>query len=135
MPEQVLLAFDWGEKRIGVAIGNTITRSARALEVIALEQREARFARVAGLLQEWRPQALVVGVPRHPDGTTHEMTARCERFANQLHGRFGLPVWRVDERYSSVAAEAELGNAEPVDAMAAQIILQQYLDQMNSQHD
>ncbi len=129
MPEQVVLAFDWGEKRIGVAIGNTITRSARALEVIALEQREARFAQIARLLEAWQPDALVVGIPRHPDGVAHEMTARCERFANQLHGRFNVPVLRVDERYSSVVAEAEAGDAREIDAIAAQIILQQYLDQ------
>ncbi len=130
MPEQVLLGFDWGEKRIGVAIGNTITRSARALEVIALEQRDARFARIAHLLEEWQPNALVVGIPLHPDGVAHAITARCERFANQLHGRFSLPVLRVDERYSSAAAGAGAGDEQNIDAIAAQIILQQYLDQL-----
>lgn len=130
-----LLGFDFGEKRIGIAIGNTITGTARPLLVLEVEQREARFAAIERLLAEWQPDALVVGVPCHPDGTEHEMTARCQRFANQLHGRFGLPVQRVDERYSSVAAVEQhtQGSAHGLDAVAAQIILQQYLNQDKSE--
>ncbi|WP_179404303.1 Holliday junction resolvase RuvX [Burkholderia guangdongensis] len=136
--DATLLAFDYGEKRIGVAIGNTLTRSARALVVISNLNREHRFKAVGELLAEWRPDALVVGLPMHPDGTPHEMTQLAKRFGNQLNGRFGLPVSWVDERYSSVEAAAELraagvrvGRNDALDAEAARVILQQYLDQQS----
>ena len=122
--EGVALAFDFGLRRIGVAIGNGVTREARPLRTIAADRGE-RWQQIADLLGEWQPQRLVVGIPRHPDGTPHEMTARCERFARQLEGRFGLPVARVDERYSSAVAGAG-GN---VDARAAAVILQQWFDE------
>lgn len=130
--EATLLAFDYGEKRIGVAIGNALTGQARALTVVPNSNREARFAAVGKLIGEWKPDALVVGLPSHPDGTPHEMTRLAKRFGNQLNGRFNLPVSWVDERYSSVEAEAGLrasgARAEMLDAEAARIILQQYLD-------
>jgi len=126
---ETLLAFDFGTRRVGVALGNTLTGTARALEVIDEEASERRFARIAALIAEWRPQRLVVGRPVHPDGTPHEMTGRCERFARQLRGRFGLPVAAVDERYSSVASREGLRAGEPDDAQAAATILRQYLDQ------
>ncbi|PMS36888.1 putative Holliday junction resolvase [Trinickia symbiotica] len=130
--EATLLAFDYGEKRIGVAIGNALTGQARALAVVPNPNREARFAAVGKLIGEWKPDALVVGLPSHPDGTPHEMTRLAKRFGNQLNGRFNLPVDWVDERYSSVEAEAGLrasgGRADMLDAEAARIILQQYLD-------
>ncbi|MBR8131646.1 Holliday junction resolvase RuvX [Burkholderia ambifaria] len=137
--DATLLAFDYGEKRIGVAIGNALTRSARALVVIPNLNREHRFKAVGDLLAEWRPDALVVGLPMHPDGTPHDMTQQAKRFGNQLNGRFGLPVTWVDERYSSVEAEAGLrernvrgrARAEMLDAEAARVILQQYLDQLS----
>jgi putative holliday junction resolvase len=133
--DATLMAFDYGEKRIGVAIGNTLTRSARALVVIQNLNREHRFKAVGELLAEWRPDALVVGLPMHPDGTPHDMTQQATRFGNQLNGRFGLPVSWVDERYSSVEAAAELraraGRAEMLDAEAARVILQQYFDQLS----
>jgi len=122
--EGVALAFDFGARRIGVAIGNGVTREARPLQTIAAEAR-MRWATINALIAEWQPQQLVVGVPRHPDGAPHEMTARCERFANQLAGRFRLPVARVDERYSSAAA----GAGDGVDARAAAVILQQWFDE------
>jgi putative holliday junction resolvase len=122
--EGVALAFDFGARRIGVAIGNGVTREARPLQTIAGEAR-TRWPAINALIAEWQPQQLVVGVPRHPDGAPHEMTARCERFANQLEGRFRLPVARVDERYSSAAA----GAGEGVDARAAAVILQQWFDE------
>jgi putative Holliday junction resolvase len=124
MTEGVALAFDFGMRRIGVAIGNGVTREARPLRTIEAEGK-ARWPAIAALLAEWQPQQLVVGVPRHPDGTPHAMTARCERFANQLEGRYRLPVARVDERYSSAAA----GPGEGVDARAAAVILQQWFDE------
>jgi putative Holliday junction resolvase len=122
--EGVALAFDFGTRRIGVAIGNGVTRKARPLQTIAGEAR-LRWPAIGGLIGEWQPQQLVVGIPRHPDGAPHEMTARCERFANQLAGRYGLPVARVDERYSSAAADA----GEGIDARAAAVILQQWFDE------
>lgn len=135
--EATLLAFDYGEKRIGVALGNELTHSARALTVIPNKSREYRFEAIGALLREWQPDLLVVGLPRHPDGTPHAMTQLATRFGNQLNGRFNLPVVWVDERYSSVDAEARLRErgerAEHIDAEAACVILQQYLDEHSSQ--
>ncbi|MFA7666145.1 MAG: Holliday junction resolvase RuvX [Burkholderiaceae bacterium] len=122
--DAVLLGFDFGTRRIGVAVGNTLTRSARALCTIAAEPVAARFARIAALIAEWQPAALAVGRPLHPDGQPNDTTPRCERFARQLQGRFGLPVALVDERYSSVAGD---GGAPDDDAQAAATILRQYL--------
>ncbi|MEQ0777166.1 Holliday junction resolvase RuvX [Paraburkholderia tropica] len=131
--EATLLAFDYGEKRIGVALGNVLTQSARALTVIPNKSREYRFEAIGALLREWQPDVLVVGLPRHPDGTPHAMTQLATRFGNQLNGRFNLPVKWVDERYSSVDAEARLRErgerVEHIDAEAACVILQQYLDE------
>jgi putative Holliday junction resolvase len=129
-----VLAFDFGEKRIGVAVGEWETGTAHALEVIAGEANAPRFARIAALIAEWRPTELVVGLPLHLDGTEHDMTRRCRRFANQLHGRFGLPVALVDERLTSAAAEADLAAAgvfgnrrrAALDSVAAQGILQDH---------
>jgi putative holliday junction resolvase len=130
--EATLLAFDYGEKRIGVAVGNSLTRSARPLVVLQNRNREYRFEVIGKLIDEWKPDALVVGLPMHPDGTPHERTQLAKRFGNQLNGRFSLPVSWVDERYSSVEAEAGIRSgsrqAGMLDAEAACIILQQYLD-------
>jgi putative Holliday junction resolvase len=120
----VVLGFDFGTRRIGVAIGNGVTREARPLRSLAAERTADRWAAIGRLITEWQPARLVVGIPRHPDGTPHEMTARCERFARQLQGRFGLQVARVDERYTS----AVVARAENVDAAAAALILQQWFD-------
>ena len=137
--EATLLAFDYGEKRIGVAIGNSLTRHARALVVLLNRNREYRFEAVGKLIGEWKPDALVVGLPCHPDGTPHEMTQLAKRFGNQLNGRFNLPVTWVDERYSSVEAEADIrqgtARADMLDAEAARIILQQYLDGLSDDHE
>src|SRR5260364_77130 len=126
--ESTLLAFDDGEKRIGVAVGNLLTRHAQALAVIENRNRACRFAALGALLTEWQPQALVVGLPTHPDGAPHVMTEQALRFGRQLKGRFGLPVLWVDERYSSVSAAAQR-DAAPLDAIAARIILQQFFDE------
>jgi len=128
MPEETLLAFDFGEKKIGVAIGNTLTRQARPLEIIFGEVREARFGRIAALLQEWQPRRVVVGLALDSDGGEQPATARCRRFANQLHGRYGVAVELVDERGSSMEAQRLLGTHAADDAMAATVILQRYLD-------
>lgn len=131
-----VLAFDFGLKRIGVAMGETLLGRANALATIEAETTEARFVEIARLIEEWQPTLLVVGLPLALDGTEHEMTARCRRFANQLQGRFGLPVALTDERLTSAAADAELREAGldwrvrkgRIDALAAQHILQDYFD-------
>jgi putative holliday junction resolvase len=118
------LAFDFGLKRVGVAIGNSLTGTARPLKTIAAEG-DARFSAIAALLAEWQPDALVVGIPYHPDGAPHDNTRRAQRFARQLHGRFRLPVHEVDERYSTT--EAASGGARDLDAASAALLLEQYL--------
>jgi putative Holliday junction resolvase len=132
MPEETLLAFDFGVKKVGVAIGNTLTCHARPLEIIWGEVREPRFARIAELLKLWQPQRVVVGLALASDGGEQEATARCRRFANQLHGRFGVVVELVDERGSSMEAQQLLGSHAADDAMAAAVILQRYLDAHHS---
>ncbi|MFZ9545363.1 MAG: Holliday junction resolvase RuvX [Hylemonella sp.] len=122
--QKTFLAFDFGAKRTGVAVGNRLTRSAQPQATI-LAQGDARFEEVARRLREWQPDALVVGVPFYPDGTAHENTLRAQKFARQLRGRFGLQVYEVDERYSTTEA---LGlGAKDADAAAACIILEQFL--------
>jgi len=122
MTDAVVLAFDFGARRIGVAIGNTITCEARPLAVIDAVGK-ARWAQIAALVEQWQPTQLVVGVARHPDGARHEMTERCERFARQLAGRHHCPVARIDERYSSAVV------ANGADDAAAAIILQQWFNE------
>jgi putative Holliday junction resolvase len=121
------LAFDYGTRRVGVASGNTVTRSAQPLRTVA-EAGTVRFDAIARLIDEWKPDALVVGVPFHPDGAPHDNTARAKRFARQLQGRFRLPVHEVDERYTTTEAQA-MGAAD-VDAASAAIILEQFLREL-----
>jgi putative Holliday junction resolvase len=135
-----LLGFDFGLARIGVAIGEIETGLASPLATIALASSAARFDAIARLIEEWQPVALVVGLPRPLDGEgegEHMLEPRCRRFANQLHGRFRLPVHLADERFSSIEADYSLRDAgmrdwrarkEKRDAVAAQIILQHFLD-------
>jgi len=118
------LAFDYGTKRVGVATGNSLTRTAQPLRTVDA-QGTARFAALAALVDEWKPDALVVGVPRHPDGASHDNTLRAQRFARQLHGRFRLAVHEVDERYTTT--EARAAGAADVDAASAALILEQFL--------
>jgi putative Holliday junction resolvase len=135
-PDATVLAFDFGTRRIGVAVGNTVLRVARPLTTIAAEANAARFEAVAALIDEWQPDVLVVGRPLHADGTPHGMTARAERFVRQLEGRFGLEVARVDERYTTQDAESALAAAGVCaverkavrDQVAAQLILQAWFD-------
>lgn len=126
MMVDIVLGFDFGVKRIGIAMGNTLTGQAQPLRVIAAIDNATRFKLIGELIAEWSPARLVVGEPRHPDGAEHDMTLRSRRFANQLHGRFNLPVELVDERYSSVVITSKRG--EVIDDKAAAIILQQYFD-------
>ena len=122
--QQTFLAFDYGLKRTGVASGNRLTGTATPRGTIAAEG-EARFPKIAERIREWAPDALVVGVPYHPDGAPHENTLRAQKFARQLRGRHGLPVYEVDERYSTTEAHS-LGAAD-ADAASACIILEQFL--------
>lgn len=144
MPEPpsqgTLLAFDFGAKRIGVAVGECELLQAHPLTTLHGETAAVRFAAIAALIEEWQPIALVVGQPLALDGSPHAMTDRCVRFANQLRGRFGLSVDYADERLSSVEAADRLRSAghagrgarKHLDAVAAQLILQSYFDRMAS---
>ena len=118
------LAFDFGIRRVGVASGNTLLAQAHPLRTLATEG-DARFAAIGELIRQWQPDALVVGVPFHPDGAEHDNTRRARRFARQLHGRFRLPVHEVDERYTTTEALAT--GARDADAAAAALILEQHL--------
>lgn len=136
MEQGTVLAFDFGTRRIGVALGESLLGKARPLTTIDAEASEARFAAIARLIAEWQPTRLVVGLPLSLAGEEHEMSARCRRFARQLEGRFNLPVTLTDERLSSVEAEERLSargqdwktRKKTLDAEAAAIILQSYFD-------
>lgn len=121
---QTFLAIDFGLKRTGVAVGNRLTRTATPQRTIAAEG-SARLLEVQRRLLEWQPDALVIGIPFHPDGASHDNTLLAQKFARQLRGRFGLPVFEVDERYSTT--EALAGGAPDADAASACIILEQFL--------
>ncbi len=121
---QSFLAFDYGLRRTGVAYGTRLLGTAAPQRTITADGA-ARFAPMAQLISQWQPDALVVGVPYHPDGASHENTHRALRFARQLRGRFGLPVYEVDERYSTT--EALAAGSRDADAAAACIILEQFL--------
>ena len=121
---QSFLAFDFGVKRTGVAYGSRMLRDAQPQPTVNAEG-DARWALITKRIAEWQPDALVVGVPFHPDGAAHENTLRAQKFARQLRGRFGLSVYEVDERYSTT--EALQAGARDADAAAAGIILEQFL--------
>lgn len=130
-----VLAFDFGTRRIGVAVGEMMLGTARPLTTISAEANDARFAAIGRLVDEWRPALLVVGLPLSSDGQPHEMTARCTRFARQLEGRFRLPVALVDERFTSTEADEQLRGRGLdwrrrkafLDAEAAATLLSDYL--------
>jgi len=136
MPDGTVLAFDFGEKRIGVATGETLLGSAHPLVVIRAESNDDRFAAIGKLIAEWHPVQLVVGLPTHADGTPHEMTRLAQKFAERLKRRYHLPVAFADERLTSLDAEARLREtgrdsraARPLlDAVAAQLILQTWFE-------
>jgi putative Holliday junction resolvase len=136
-----LLAFDFGTKRIGVAVGEMELAQAYPLATIRSERNDRRFSEIAALIDEWKPVRLVVGLPLALDGALHDMSARCIRFAKQLRGRFGIDVDYAEERLSSIEAEEKLRengynarsvrNAkEHLDSLAAQIILQSYFQRL-----
>jgi len=133
-----VLAFDFGEKRIGVAVGETILKVAHPLTTINAEENEVKFTQIGSIVQEWRPSLLVVGLPLHMDGEAHLLTQLSKKFAQRLEGRFNLPVIMVDERLSSAEATQNLNAAgikgikqkAMLDAVAAQSILQSYFDEL-----
>lgn len=138
-----ILGFDYGLRRIGVAIGQTLTRTASPLPAVPARDGKPDWDRIKNLIEEWQPAALVVGLPYNMDGSTQEMTARAERFHRQLEGRFGLPVHAVDERLSSIEAEERLIEArrsgrrgriakEDIDSTAACVLLENWLQQSPS---
>jgi len=135
-PDATILAFDFGTRRIGVATGNTLTRTAHPLTTVETSRESESVEAIAPLIREWQPARLVVGLPVHADGTPHAMTARARRFANAIGSRFALPVTLVDERWTSQVADIALraagrgGHAGRAarDAAAAQIILQAWFD-------
>ena len=127
MPKDItVMAFDYGTSRVGVAVGNSMTKTGQALKTIAAPSSAALFQEIESLLKEWQPDQLVIGRPVHPDGTPHEMTARAIRFGNQLHGRFHLSVSPVDERYTSAVLEGNSEMRDNLDAHSAVLILEQY---------
>jgi putative holliday junction resolvase len=134
-----ILAFDFGEKRIGVAVGETTLKLAHPLTTISAEENAAKFAQISTLIQEWRAQLLVVGLPMHLNGDAHLLTHLAKKFAQRLEGRFNLPVVMVDERLTSAEAAQTLkesgitGIAQKamLDQMAAKTILQSYFDNMS----
>lgn len=138
------LAFDFGLKKIGVAIGDSLIRQARPLAIIKSEVKQQRFAQIEALLSEWEPDQLVVGLPLTLAGEEQEASAQARRFANQLHGRYGLPVVLVEEQYSSMEAQDLIRQyqqfdaksarrfATEDDAVAAAVILQRHLDVLAS---
>ena len=121
-----VMAFDYGLRRVGVAVGNALTKSGQPLKTIAAPNVDALFREIQGLVKDWHPQQLVVGRPVHPDGAEHEMTAKATRFGNQLHGRLNLPVAWVDERYTSAILEGDHQMRDNLDAHSAALILEQY---------
>ena len=137
-----VLAFDFGEQRTGAAVGDTAIGIAHPLTTIDAADKKTRYAHIAELIREWRPALLVVGLPLAADGSEHELTRLARKFARELNGRFELPVELVDERFSSAAAESSLAEAgvwgrkrKPVvDQVAAQHILQAYMDERRRAH-
>lgn len=128
---QTVLGFDYGEKRTGIAVGQSLTRTATGLTTLHSKQKKIDWSAIEALIKEWQPDALVVGIPVHMDGTEQPMTLAARKFSRQLHGRFQLPVFEAEERLSSVEAEQFLGSTEDkaaIDQEAARIILQSWLN-------
>jgi len=124
--KQTFLAFDYGTKRIGVAIGNSEIRQAQPLKTIQNKRLDDTFGTIQKMVKEWEVSNFVVGLPKYPDGAEHEMTKRAKRFGNQLNGRLNLPVHWVDERYTSAVVDDQLGD---IDSQAAVLILEQYFQE------
>ena len=134
---QTVLGFDFGEQRIGVASGQTITASASPVTTLTAVNQKPDWQAIEKLIEDWRPDALIVGIPTYLDGSPSDMTRRAQRFGRQLQGRFNLPVYEVNESLTSFEAEQELKknkklgqhNKQDIDKMAAAIIVQSWLEQ------
>jgi putative Holliday junction resolvase len=134
----VLLGFDFGTKRIGVAVGQVITGTAQPLTTLASRNMQPDWEKITQLIEQWKPDALVVGIPLHMDGSEQELTHLAKRFGNRLSGRYNLPVYPIDERLSSYEAEQELTQtngsfvSSDIDRISAKLILQSWLNQHNT---
>ena len=134
---ETILGFDFGEKRIGVAVGNTVTSQAKALTTLHVESNAARLGAVEKLVAEWQPASFVIGQPEHADGQPHDVAHLAKKFGSRLTEKFRLPVAYINETLSSVEASSILGargvkgmaQRAEIDAVAAQVILQSYLDE------
>ena len=133
--KQVLLCFDYGEKRIGVAVGQTLTGTATPLETVPVKNNKPDWERIAELIKQWSPDALVVGDPLHMDGSRQDMTEAADRFSRQLAGRYKLDVHRADERLTSHEAKQRLKDTRNLDPVAAQIMLESWLAAYQSRND
>ena len=132
MPDVLtVMAFDYGTRRVGVAVGNSVRKAGQALKTIAAPSSDALFQEIEKILNEWQPDQLVIGRPVYPDGSPHEMTSKATRFGNQLHGRFHLPVSWVDERYTSAVLEGDSEMHDNLDAHSAVLILEQYFAELS----
>lgn len=131
-PPRTLLAFDYGKRRIGVAVGQTLTATATPLAIVPCRRRGPDWREIARLIARWQPAALIVGIPLNMDGTEQPMTRAARHFARQLEQRYGLPVHGVDERLSSVEARARRQSPGDLDAIAAQVILETWLAEQPS---
>lgn len=125
-PVLTILGFDYGTKRIGVAVGNSLTGTAQALEIIQNNNSKTTHQKIRELIGEWEPSCLVVGLPLYPDGTEHAMTKQCRIFGQQLTRQSGKQVYFVDERYSSVLLEHDPQYQGAVDSHAAGLLLEQF---------
>lgn len=131
MADLMVMAFDYGTQRIGIAVGNSMTKLGQPVKTISEPNTEVRFRAIEALILEWRPQRLVVGLPCHPDGREHDMSQKARRFGNQLNGRFQLPVDWVDERYTSAVLEDDSDMRDNLDAQSAALIVEQYFLEKN----
>ena len=127
---KTVMAFDYGTRRVGVAVGNSVSKTGQALKILTASNADMLFEEISALIKEWQPEQLVVGRPLHPDGAPHEMTQKATRFGNQLKGRLHLPVMWVDERYSSVILEGDAQMQDNLDAHSAALILEQYFAEL-----
>jgi len=124
---QTLLCFDYGEKRIGTAVGQTITATATALETVKVINTKPDWENIKRLISEWSPDKLIIGHPFTLDGARQKMTGAAERFSRQLEGRFKIPVELIEEQLSSYEARRELKSTRKLDPVAARIILETWL--------
>lgn len=127
---KTVMAFDYGTRRVGVAVGNSVSKTGQPLKILTASNADMLFEEISALIKEWQPEQLVVGRPLHPDGAPHEMTQKATRFGNQLKGRLHLPVMWVDERYSSVILEGDAQMRDNLDAHSAALILEQYFAEL-----